>query len=171
FFTSVVMFVCFFFFSSRRRHTRSKRDWSSDVCSSDLEVMHTSIWAVGASLVGALVAWLVDLVLTNTIITPGQNPGFLIRLVITGPVFVIATGVVMARSKLPEVLTVGSALSRVPGIGRFFSGRQADEEPGSAAERMAPTPLGPAEAAREAAVANSLLPPLPPLSAGRVRGP
>src|SRR5207249_8319970 len=27
-----------FFFSSRRRHTRSKRDWSSDVCSSDLLV-------------------------------------------------------------------------------------------------------------------------------------
>src|SRR5699024_11282858 len=29
---------CCFFFSSRRRHTRSKRDWSSDVCSSDLPV-------------------------------------------------------------------------------------------------------------------------------------
>src|SRR5437868_3578041 len=27
-----------FFFSSRRRHTRSKRDWSSDVCSSDLHL-------------------------------------------------------------------------------------------------------------------------------------
>src|SRR5690349_23040079 len=27
---------CSFFFSSRRRHTRSLRDWSSDVCSSDL---------------------------------------------------------------------------------------------------------------------------------------
>src|SRR5437868_11295823 len=26
----------YFFFSSRRRHTISKRDWSSDVCSSDL---------------------------------------------------------------------------------------------------------------------------------------
>src|SRR5699024_11636463 len=26
-----------FFLSSRRRHTRSKRDWSSDVCSSDLD--------------------------------------------------------------------------------------------------------------------------------------
>src|SRR6266508_5194971 len=26
-----------FFFSSRRRHTRLPRDWSSDVCSSDLE--------------------------------------------------------------------------------------------------------------------------------------
>src|SRR5699024_11897496 len=29
-------YLIFFFFSSRRRHTRSKRDWSSDVCSSDL---------------------------------------------------------------------------------------------------------------------------------------
>src|SRR5256884_32673 len=28
--------VVFFFFSSRRRHTRCSRDWSSDVCSSDL---------------------------------------------------------------------------------------------------------------------------------------
>src|SRR5206468_8356155 len=28
-----------FFFSSRRRHTRSDRDWSSDVCSSDLAVV------------------------------------------------------------------------------------------------------------------------------------
>src|SRR5207253_2583576 len=28
--------VLFFFFSSRRRHTRWPRDWSSDVCSSDL---------------------------------------------------------------------------------------------------------------------------------------
>src|SRR2546428_4900430 len=28
--------LLFFFFSSRRRHTRSDRDWSSDVCSSDL---------------------------------------------------------------------------------------------------------------------------------------
>src|SRR5438874_12420464 len=33
----------FFFFSSRRRHTRSLRDWSSDVCSSDLSVL-TSRW-------------------------------------------------------------------------------------------------------------------------------
>src|SRR5699024_1447133 len=32
--------LCPFFFSSRRRHTRSKRDWSSDVCSSDLGVLH-----------------------------------------------------------------------------------------------------------------------------------
>src|SRR5271157_6202613 len=32
--------VCFFFFfSSRRRHTRCGRDWSSDVCSSDLALL------------------------------------------------------------------------------------------------------------------------------------
>src|SRR2546421_4350209 len=30
--------VVVFFFSSRRRHTRSDRDWSSDVCSSDLYI-------------------------------------------------------------------------------------------------------------------------------------
>src|SRR3989442_274168 len=32
----VVTYHHFFFFSSRRRHTRCGRDWSSDVCSSDL---------------------------------------------------------------------------------------------------------------------------------------
>src|SRR5699024_12438258 len=34
-----ITFYFLFFFSSRRRHTRSKRDWSSDVCSSDLELL------------------------------------------------------------------------------------------------------------------------------------
>src|SRR3989440_6621702 len=46
--TSVCRF--FFFFSSRRRHTRSDRDWSSDVCSSDLpwfEMRPTSYAAIG----------------------------------------------------------------------------------------------------------------------------
>src|SRR5690606_40945197 len=41
-------FSClFFFFSSRRRHTRFSRDWSSDVCSSDLpktEEMEQRLW-------------------------------------------------------------------------------------------------------------------------------
>src|SRR5699024_11638731 len=34
----IIKYIIIFFFSSRRRHTRSKRDWSSDVCSSDLRV-------------------------------------------------------------------------------------------------------------------------------------
>src|SRR5699024_11350315 len=33
-----------FFFSSRRRHTISKRDWSSDVCSSDLDELFCLIY-------------------------------------------------------------------------------------------------------------------------------
>src|SRR5690554_6967366 len=33
-------FFFFFFFSSRRRHTRCGRDWSSDVCSSDLSFLY-----------------------------------------------------------------------------------------------------------------------------------
>src|SRR3989449_10221277 len=35
-FAAYYSFFVFFFFSSRRRHTRCSRDWSSDVCSSDL---------------------------------------------------------------------------------------------------------------------------------------
>src|SRR5216683_4388403 len=38
----------FFFFSSRRRHTRSDRDWSSDVCSSDLATRSTSTTQLGS---------------------------------------------------------------------------------------------------------------------------
>src|SRR6266550_5794789 len=39
FFLELNIFYFFFFFSSRRRHTRCSRDWSSDVCSSDLQRM------------------------------------------------------------------------------------------------------------------------------------
>src|SRR5690606_39386355 len=38
-----------FFFSSRRRHTRFSRDWSSDVCSSDLNYMQT---VLGINIIG-----------------------------------------------------------------------------------------------------------------------
>src|SRR5262249_32078988 len=45
--------VLFFFFSSRRRHTRLVSDWSSDVCSSDLN--HYAI-VIGGRLAGLLTA-------------------------------------------------------------------------------------------------------------------
>src|SRR5216684_5360821 len=37
----VILLIVLFFFSSRRRHTRCSRDWSSDVCSSDLNYAFT----------------------------------------------------------------------------------------------------------------------------------
>src|SRR6266542_5647196 len=52
----------FFFFSSRRRHTRCYRDWSSDVCSSDLSprrdrlTMDADVIVVGAGLAGLVAA-------------------------------------------------------------------------------------------------------------------
>src|SRR5438874_2401981 len=42
FVVSFCYYFFFFFFSSRRRHTRSLRDWSSDVCSSDLSLTRES---------------------------------------------------------------------------------------------------------------------------------
>src|SRR6266496_95898 len=50
------MWAClYFFFSSRRRHTRSLRDWSSDVCSSDAACdCQAEAVAVGSAEVGAV---------------------------------------------------------------------------------------------------------------------
>src|SRR3989449_6372683 len=44
---SVPWMCSFFFFSSRRRHTRCSRDWSSDVCSSDLSLLIPTVTASG----------------------------------------------------------------------------------------------------------------------------
>src|SRR3712207_9144927 len=44
----------FFFFSSRRRHTRYWRDWSSDVCSSDLAAILAGLDAELAGQVGGI---------------------------------------------------------------------------------------------------------------------
>src|SRR5690606_40556631 len=49
-----VLVFCFFF-SSRRRHTRFSRDWSSDVCSSDLKS------GVHATLAGVIVGFFIPL--------------------------------------------------------------------------------------------------------------
>src|SRR2546429_8222230 len=67
--TRLSLFIFFFFFSSRRRHTRCSRDWSSDVCSSDLRLpatkrkpyaMLSSRWFLGlltVVIVGGFLAW------------------------------------------------------------------------------------------------------------------
>src|SRR2546427_1132246 len=45
--------LIFFFFSSRRRHTRFDCDWSSDVCSSDLVSAH---WQLSGAQLGFLLS-------------------------------------------------------------------------------------------------------------------
>src|SRR5690606_39605701 len=65
-----------FFFSSRRRHTRFSRDWSSDVCSSD--------WALAPHvLVGAVVDVLVVEALADPLHRLGALPVLLDVLVVT----------------------------------------------------------------------------------------
>src|SRR5690606_40151168 len=49
----VALLLTLFFFSSRRRHTRFSRDWSSDVCSSDLVAPSTAVGPATA-VVGAV---------------------------------------------------------------------------------------------------------------------
>src|SRR5438128_7871643 len=46
----VAIAAAIFFFSSRRRHTRCYRDWSSDVCSSDLAAALRQSWDAEAAL-------------------------------------------------------------------------------------------------------------------------
>src|SRR5207302_3038528 len=50
-------FFFFFFFSSRRRHTRFSRDWSSDVCSSDLFTIRRLLQSVAVMLTVAFIAF------------------------------------------------------------------------------------------------------------------
>src|SRR3712207_6657979 len=49
FFGTIRKILSIFFFSSRRRHTRYWRDWSSDVCSSDLQVRPRDNWHLTAT--------------------------------------------------------------------------------------------------------------------------
>src|SRR5262245_65783589 len=46
------LFLLFFFFSSRRRHTRCLSDWSSDVCSSDLDLTLVTVTSGNAGMGG-----------------------------------------------------------------------------------------------------------------------
>src|SRR5438105_10655000 len=51
---SEILLVWIFFFSSGRRHTRSTRDWSSDVCSSDLHNRSMRVAVIAALSAGLL---------------------------------------------------------------------------------------------------------------------
>src|SRR5699024_756572 len=58
----------YFFYPSRRRHTRSKRDWSSDVCSSDLGYTGEDGFELYAPNIGATRLW-------ETLVNSGADYG------------------------------------------------------------------------------------------------
>lgn len=125
-------------------------------------VMATTTWAVIASTVGLAVALAVNWV-TNLIL-PEDIPSVLIlvKLAVLGVIFLVVTGIVLSRSGLPEVASLGRALQRIPGMRRFIKVQDAPvEEPAEIAE------IQPVFA--EDSFMASPVP--PPMSAGIVRGP
>src|SRR5258707_10903809 len=85
--------IFFFFFSSRRRHTRYWRDWSSDVCSSDLLAVLT-----GAGLLTAA----------------GQ---LLLTRLSSGNSIDVTTAIWFHAGRLPAWRTLGSAVLSVVVVG------------------------------------------------------
>src|SRR5207237_3093977 len=74
----IIFVFFFFFFSSRRRHTRFKCDWSSDVCSSDLQQL-CLFGAVGVLFSAAFALFVLPL-LVPIPKQSGQPPLWLTRL-------------------------------------------------------------------------------------------
>lgn len=137
-------------------------------------VLHTSAWAAAAGLVGIAAALLVRFLLR---LIPGGMPGvamalgrrdsfgLLLEILILGIVFVVATGIALSFSKLPEVQTLGAALSRVPGVGRIVRT--------SPSNQLAVGEVDPQEVSSQFLVSDTFntSPVPPPMSAGVVRGP
>ena len=138
-------------------------------------VLHTSIWAMASAVIGVAVMfglrWLVRDVagidmpnfLGELIHLPSL--GFLIEVGILGVLFIIATGLVLARSGLPEVQNLGRALARIPGMGRFI---RPDEERAIDTGEVDPREMSTQFLAADTFNAS---PVPPPMSAGVVRGP
>ena len=130
--------------------------------------IRTTMWATAASLTGVAVALFVDFLLrtfAGGLLGGFGSFGVLVRVGVDGVVFLIATGIALSFSGLPEVQNLGRAFARIPGISRFVrpdaSKEIRVEEPDAqevSAQLLALDPF------------NSSPPPAP-MSAGVVRGP
>ena len=133
-------------------------------------VLHTSVWAAAAGVVGLAAAMLARFMLR---LIPGGMPGLaaalgrrdsfglLLEILILGIVFVIATGIALSFSKLPEVKSLGAVLARVPGLRRIVRTSPSDDIAGGTG--VDPQFLG--------SDTFNTSPVPPPMSAGVVRGP
>src|SRR5207249_8811519 len=61
------------FFPTRRRHTRSKRNWSSDVCSSDLSSTQQNVASIGSRCSGRSGASVSPQLPMSAVVTPCQT--------------------------------------------------------------------------------------------------
>ena len=127
-------------------------------------VIATTIWSVLASLVGLVVAFAINYVIN--LVLPEQVPPFvyLLKLAVTGLIFVAVTGIVLSRSKLPEVINLGRQLQRIPGMSRIIKIEHAEAIEVEAPEQLEIQPIFSVDAFNSSPVP-------PPMSAGIVRGP
>src|SRR2546430_4074716 len=94
---TMTVFVQPFFFSSRRRHTRFDCDWSSDVCSSDLEA------SAGESLTVVSV-FERDRPLLELLDGIGIRPGVVVQVARTGSPIELRGGVKIERADRKSVV-------------------------------------------------------------------
>ena len=135
------------------------------------EVLKTCVWALGSALVGIAVAMAFDSFVIGAPLDTLGSIGAMLRVGFSGVLFLIVTGVVLSRSPLPEVRTLGGFLGRIPGLRRFApKPADADELDANDADAAIAGAVvgGPAAAAGENAAmasegftASPMLPPMP----------
>ncbi|MBI8989723.1 murein biosynthesis integral membrane protein MurJ [Corynebacterium meridianum] len=133
-----------------------------------LSILRTSAWALGSSLIGAFVALGLDSVLVHLatgIFDALGSIGFFLRCGVAGIIFLIVTGLVLSRSGLPEVRSMGGLLGRIPVLRRFIT---ASARSGEGVEKATPEEISSQIITVEPFNAS---PVPPPMSAGVVRGP
>ena len=111
--TVSLVYVLLFFCSSRRRHTRLRRDWSSDVCSSDLvlAVAFTVIDVAAAKFKAAIVCAEVDVtVAVVAVASTTVSDVFAPKLTVKARVAAAAVIVVVAAVVLPVSVNEVKAL-------------------------------------------------------------
>lgn len=132
------------------------------------EVAWTTGWALSASLVGLVAAWLADWGLDSVghnIFAHFGSFGVLVKLAMVGIIFLIVTGITLSFSGLPEVHNLGAAMRRIPGMRRFIRPDTSKQiEVGTPTEAEVSTQIVAADAFNASPVP-------PPMSAGVVRGP
>lgn len=133
------------------------------------EILTSLAWVVGASLVGAAVAWGAEALMRVTLLSSGHSLVQMLRTGVAGVVFLVVTALVLAKSGLPEVAAFGRLLTRVPGLGRFISPSTAEQ---TEEENKVPKATHADLSAQLVTVEPFTASPVPPpMSAGDVRVP